>query len=366
MASTTLLIETQSRKLAAHQLKDREFAQPQLVEGDGQQVIQQGAFTLGPSGLTVQGRPSLTDWEGCGALLKKIEGAVQWWAGDWLNFGESHYGEKYRHALDATQWEYQTLANHAYVAQHVAFSRRRENVPFSLHAELAALPPAQQEAWLDRIEDKGLSRAALRSAMRLARRQEQYAVGVLPEGRFRVIYADPPWQYDDSGVITTGDGYGRADRHYPTMSVEELCDLRVRDHLTADAVLFLWVTTPMLSTCWPVIEAWGFTYKTLMVWDKVAHNYGHYVSVQQELLIICARGSCTPDAPTPMPGSVVRERRSAVHSEKPESFRQTIDRLYPLGPRLELFGRRDVEGWTVYGNQIERGVPADPGRQESR
>ena len=176
-----------------------------------------------------------------------------------------------------------------------------------------------------------------------------------------MLYADPPWQYDDSGVIVpekagatnAGDPYGRAERHYPTMSIEDLCALPVQDHVTDDAVLFLWVTSPMLASCWPVIEAWGFTYKTLMVWDKVAHNYGHYVSVRQELLFICTRGSCTPDAPTPMPDSVVVERRSESHSEKPASFRKVIERLYPLGRRLELFGRREVEGWTVYGNELQ-------------
>ena len=120
-----------------------------------------------------------------------------------------------------------------------------------------------------------------------------------------------------------------------------------------DAVLFLWVTSPKLVDCWPVISAWGFTYKTSMVWNKVAHNYGNYVSVRHEFLLICTRESCTPDAPVPMPNSVVTERRSETHSEKPASFRTTIERLYPLGRRLELFGRRAVEGWTVYGNQLQ-------------
>ncbi len=330
-------------------MTERETA-PVLRDGA---PLHQGPFTLSQTGLTVHGRPSFAEWEKCGTVLQQIEGTVQWWIGDWLNFGESAYGEKYRAALEVFGLAKQTLKNFAYVAGQIESSRRRDVVTFSLHAELAALPAAHQEAWLDRIEAEGLSRSALRSAMRLQRRQEQYAVGALPEGYFRVIYADPPWAYNDSGVITANDAYGRAARHYPTMSIGELCALPVRDHVTDDAVLFLWVTAPMLSECWPVIEAWGFTYKTLMVWDKVAHNYGHYVSVRQELLFICTRGSCTPDAPTPMPDSVVVERRSESHSEKPASFRKVIERLYPLGRRLELFGRREVEGWTVYGNELQ-------------
>ena len=323
-----------------------------LLQTD-EDTLQLGHFRLDRTGLVVMGSPPYEQWEKCGTVLQQIEGTVQWWIGDWLNFGESAYGEKYRAALEVFGLAKQTLKNFAYVAGQIESSRRRDVVTFSLHAELAALPAAHQEAWLDRIEAEGLSRSALRSAMRLQRRQEQYAVGALPEGCFRVIYADPPWAYNDSGVITANDAYGRAARHYPTMSIGELCALPVRDHVTDDAVLFLWVTAPMLSECWPVIEAWGFTYKTLMVWDKVAHNYGHYVSVRQELLFICTRGSCTPDAPTPMPDSVVVERRSEAHSEKPASFRKVIERLYPLGRRLELFGRREVEGWTVYGNELQ-------------
>ena len=323
--------------------------------------LQLGHFTLDRTGLAVMGSPPYEEWEKCGALLQQIEGAVQWWIGDWLNYGEHTYGEKYAQALDATGITLRTLESCAYVAAHVDTTRRRVGVGWTLHQDLASLPSDQQEDWLGKVVAGDWTRARLRTELRLEKRRAQYAIGDLPEGQFRVIYADPPWAYDDSGVIESEtaptnparDAYGRAERHYPTMSIEALCALPVQDHVTDDAVLFLWVTSPMLSACWPVIEAWGFTYKTLMVWDKVAHNYGHYVSVRQELLFICTRGSCTPDAPTPMPDSVVTERRSAVHSEKPESFRKTIERLYPLGRRLELFGRRDVEGWTVYGNQLQ-------------
>ena len=313
--------------------------------------LQLGHFRLDRMGLVVIGSPSFEEWEKCGAFLQQIEGAVQFWVGDWLNYGEHAYGEKYSQALDATGIKLRTLENCAYVAAHVETTRRRVGVGWTLYQDLASLPTDQQEDWLDKVVEGDWTRVRLRTALRHSKRQHAL-VGLL-EGRFRVLYADPPWRYDDAGVITSGDAYGRAARHYPTMSVEELCALPVQDHVAADAVLFLWVTSPMLAVCWPVIEAWGFTYKAQIVWNKVAHNFGHYVSVRHENLLICTRGSCTPDQPTPMPESVVSERRSAVHSEKPESFRQMIEHLYPLGPRLELFGRREVEGWTVYGNQLQ-------------
>lgn len=149
-----------------------------------------------------------------------------------------------------------------------------QQVGWSLHQLLAPYPPEVQRHWLDLVVkgDDGVpwSKARLRSELRLQKRADHFAAGALPDGIFRVIYADPPWQYDDSGVITpetsvvegASDPYGRAERHYPTMSIEDLCAMPVQQHLTDDAVLFLWVTSPMLSACWPLIEAWGFTYKT--------------------------------------------------------------------------------------------------------
>jgi N6-adenosine-specific RNA methylase IME4 len=125
---------------------------------------------------------------------------------------------------------------------------------------------------------------------------------------------------------------------------------QIRQHVEQDAVLFLWCTEPMRFAAHAVIEAWGFEHKSAIVWDKVLHNFGHYVSVRHEHLLICTRGSCTPDRPTPMPDSVMTIRRSDVHSEKPREFRAVIEQLYD-GPYVELFGRHEVAGWTVFGNQ---------------
>jgi N6-adenosine-specific RNA methylase IME4 len=87
------------------------------------------------------------------------------------------------------------------------------------------------------------------------------------------------------------------------------------------------------------------------------HNFGHYVSVRHELLLICTRGSCLPDRPVPMPDSVRPVRRSDVHSEKPPEFRALVEQLYD-GPYVELFARRQIKGWTTYGNQILEDVAA--------
>ena len=126
----------------------------------------------------------------------------------------------------------------------------------------------------------------------------------------------------------------------------------VADIVDDDAVLFLWVTSPLLADCWPIIEAWGFKYKTSFVWDKVKHNMGHYNSVRHELLLVCTRGSCVPDV-SELFDSVQSIERSDKHSEKPQEFREIIETLYTHGDKLELFSRGRYPGWHVHGNEID-------------
>lgn len=169
----------------------------------------------------------------------------------------------------------------------------------------------------------------------------------LPEGKYRILYADPPWKYGDELI----EGYGAAEHHYPTMAIPELCALPIRDLSDENSVLFLWVTSPLLHECFSVIEAWGFEYKTSFIWDKIQHNYGHYNSVRHELLLICTRGSCLPDSKE-LHDSVVSIKREK-HSMKPEYFREKIiDAMYPKGKRIELFARGEIpKHWDPWGNE---------------
>ena len=172
----------------------------------------------------------------------------------------------------------------------------------------------------------------------------------LPPDVFPVIYADPPWSYGNSGIIGDTDNYGHVGRHYPSMTIGELCDLPIKNMVADNAVLFMWVTSPLLAECWPVIKAWGFKYKTSFIWDKVKHNFGHYNSVRHELLLVCTRGSFTPQV-NKLFDSVQSVERSDKHSEKPQEFRDIIDTIYPHGPRIELFARAGTDGWATWGNE---------------
>lgn len=215
--------------------------------------------------------------------------------------------------------------------------------------DLARMEPAEQRRVVE-VEGVKEGRTSVLQGRREVTRRDKREAPPLPSDKYRVIYADPPWSYGNSGVIGD-DNYGRAARHYPSMTIEELRAMgpAVRAMVEDDAVLFLWVTSPLLEECFPVIHAWGFRYKTSFVWDKVRHNFGHYNSVRHELLLVCTRGSCTPDTPT-LYDSVQTIERSEVHSQKPEAFRAIIDALYTHGRRIELFSRAAAAGWEAWGN----------------
>ncbi len=215
----------------------------------------------------------------------------------------------------------------------------KESSEAQLLAKLKASDPEKFEAVRTRQKSKSEVRREVRRAAVLEKVQ-------LPSGKFRVLLCDPPWKYGDG--LT--EDYGPTGYHYPSMSISELCDMPVIDLVEDDAVLFLWVTSPLLFECEPIISAWGFQYKTSFVWDKMKHNMGHYNSVRHEFLLICTRGSCVPDVSTLIDSVQSIERTG--HSEKPEEFRKIIETLYPHGRRLELFARKQTEGWEVYGNAV--------------
>jgi len=166
---------------------------------------------------------------------------------------------------------------------------------------------------------------------------------------FRVIYADPAWSYNDKQDTPQ---LGGASKHYDTMSIAELSKLPVNKISEKNSILFLWVTSPLLEDSFKVVASWGFKYKTSFIWDKVKHNMGHYNSVRHEILLVCTKGSCTPDNKV-LYNSVQRIERNNNHSEKPIEFLNIIDDLYSYGNKLEMFCRTiKKENWYGWGNEL--------------
>jgi N6-adenosine-specific RNA methylase IME4 len=167
----------------------------------------------------------------------------------------------------------------------------------------------------------------------------------IKDKKYRIIYADPPWKYGNAmpEYVTEPQDY------YLLMNTEDICAMPIKDITEKDAVLFLWSTSPHLPEALEVAKAWGFTYKTTFIWDKIKHNMGHYNSVRHEILLVCTKGACTPDVKR-LFDSVVSEERTE-HSKKPNVFREIIETIYTYGNKIELFARETPEGWDVFGNQ---------------
>lgn len=173
--------------------------------------------------------------------------------------------------------------------------------------------------------------------------------------KYSVIYADPPWAYH----VYSKKGKGRsAENHYRTMNVEDIKKLPIEKISAKDCILFLWVTFPCLIQGLQVMNSWGFAYKTCgFVWvkrnkksDSFFTGLGFWTRSNAEICLIGTRGH-----PHRVSKAVkqVCDARIMEHSKKPDEIRERIVDLCGNVPRIELFGRKEVEGWEVIGNEID-------------
>ena len=164
--------------------------------------------------------------------------------------------------------------------------------------------------------------------------------------KFRTVLADPPWKYSNTASRAA------AENHYDTLTVEQICREPVRELVADDAHLHLWTTNAFLEAAFEVIRAWGFEYKSCMVWTKPSIGMGNYYRLSHEFLVFGIRGRLK-FARNDVRSWILAPRTR--HSKKPFCFRELIEQVSP-GPYLELYGREEQpdSGWTVYGNQVER------------
>lgn len=173
---------------------------------------------------------------------------------------------------------------------------------------------------------------------------------VPPEGKFAVIVADPPWEYDDE----LNGSLNRA-LPYPTMKLEEICAMKVP--AAPDCALFLWTTKSHLldGSAARVISAWGFTAKSMITWVKSNIGLGRYVRNRCEFVIIATRGSIPFDLEgnTSLKDDVMLQTGPRLsHSEKPDELFQRVEALIPSTSRLELFARQPRAGWVTSGSEL--------------
>lgn len=187
----------------------------------------------------------------------------------------------------------------------------------------------------------------------------------MQDKKYSVLLADPPWHFRNYSADKPGMIHNRSrgqNRHYPTMTTDEICALPVKDLAADNAVLFLWACWPVLPDALRVIESWGFEYKSL-AWTWIKSNptgfgffmgMGYYTRANSEPVLLATRGNL----PKPKDRGILSLIYSPVlsHSRKPIDQFRKIEALYPasLYPnRLELFARRKQPGWTTIGNGID-------------
>jgi len=124
-----------------------------------------GAFQATPLGLIVTGLPDYEEWAIYGQGLQIVDAALRWIIGDWLNWGEGHYGDMYTQAIEMTGLKTQLLMNYKWVADRVQNSSRKENLTWSHHALIAPLEPPEQERWLKVAKEEGWSTRELKEAI---------------------------------------------------------------------------------------------------------------------------------------------------------------------------------------------------------
>ncbi len=173
-------------------------------------------------------------------------------------------------------------------------------------------------------------------------------------GRYATILADPPWQFQNR----TGKMAPEHKRllRYPTMEMQEILQLPIGRLAAAQSHLYLWVPNALLAEGLEVMRAWGFTYKTNLVWYKVrkdggpdGRGVGFYFRNVTELVLFGVRGSMRTLAPGRTQVNLFSTRKRE-HSRKPDEIYPLIEACSP-GPYLELFARFPHEGWSQWGNE---------------
>lgn len=193
---------------------------------------------------------------------------------------------------------------------------------------------------------------------------------------YDLLYCDPPWSYNDKAQA----GNRGAEFKYPCMSLVELVNLRmdIKNMMAIDSVIYMWTTGPMIPTALILMEAWGYTFKTIaFTWIKTNKNpiadhglrlivseqdgkinttgdfmgMGNHTRSNAEFVLLGVRGKGIKRVSASVRSTVISPIRE--HSRKPDAVRHRLEMLYGDVPRIELFARERITGWEyAYSNEI--------------
>ena len=180
-----------------------------------------------------------------------------------------------------------------------------------------------------------------------------------PDKKYKIIYADPPWEYKKSGGIKSARGLQK--KYYPFMTQDELISLPIHQISDKDCYLFMWATAPTLPEAINLVRVWGFNYFTVaFTWiktnkksDSLFWGMGNSTRANPEYVLLGRKGKLErahKGIHSVFMGKLER------HSKKPNEIRNRIEMLYGDIPRIELFAREKHAGWDVWGTEVESDI----------
>jgi N6-adenosine-specific RNA methylase IME4 len=186
--------------------------------------------------------------------------------------------------------------------------------------------------------------------------KSQGKVDLMPK-KYQIIYADPPWNSNSQFGRDKNKGN---EQHYPLMDLEAIKNLPIKELADENCILFLWVVDTQLFDAEKVINAWGFTYKTVgFTWVKQTttgkdhFGVGMWTRKNPEMCLLATKGH-----PKRINAGIRQLQKQLVreHSQKPDIIKDEIVKLVGDLPRIELFARQKTEGWDVWGNEVESDI----------
>lgn len=311
-------------------------------------------FRITETGLEINGDFTSEQWEELGGELASNSKSLMWLIGDWLLAGEST-GYLPRGKLDEACKRfgiaYDTASQAIRVCKAIESCNRLQQLGFAHHMAVANHEDAikllewavENEATVKELREKK-KESGRADASNSVIEGTTSDLSTLSGTEFGTIYADPPWQYGNQGTRAS------TDNHYGTMTVDDLCKMPIAQLASENSHLHLWTTNAFLFEAKRVMEAWGFEYRSVFVWVKPQMGIGNYWRVSHEFMLLGIRGSAKSFAEKNHMSW--KSFKRTKHSAKPDEVRSVVEKVSP-GPFLELFGRKPIKGWTVFGNQIQ-------------
>lgn len=318
-------------------------------------IWSKGPFSLHPRSLKVTGdqQATVTQIQSAARDILRFRDSGTWGIGDLCVYAESIGKMDAVEAISEEMVRDRQMVRKAYYASKaIDVEQRTFDLWWSFYFAVYTMPEEVRARLLALAETEKWTLEEFKKHLRDIRHTVRTEQQEFPEGTYGLIYADPPWKYDNAG-----DGVnGAADKQYPTMTVEEIRDLSdprgrgVSDLCAPACILYLWTTNAFLEDAIGVGAAWGFEYKSNMVWVKDLQGTGFWARGRHEILLIMTKGDVIPPHESMRPDSVIQEPVGA-HSEKPAYVYDMLETLYSKMPKIELFARAPREGWDRWGNQ---------------